>query len=218
MPLRVSAVCGLIAPITFIAGWLLGGLAQPDEYSLVDHDISDLGALTAHRPWLYNQIGSNLTGLFIVALSLGLWRTVGTRLSARIGVTALAVFGVGTFLDGLLRLDCRKIDAGCDRSASWHGTAHLVETGFTVLGVFVAVFALALAFRKSASWHDLWVVTLAAGILAIVALVLLSLPGEGLGVGLGLGLASGVGNGNSLAPVKNDKGADNSELTGGLKR
>ena len=41
-------------------------------------------------------------------------------------------------------------------------------------------------------------------------------PGEGLGAGLGL--ASGVGNGNSLAPVKNDKGADSSELTGGLNR
>jgi len=24
MPLRVSAICGLLAPVTFIAGWLLG--------------------------------------------------------------------------------------------------------------------------------------------------------------------------------------------------
>jgi hypothetical protein len=30
VPLRLSAICGLLAPITFIAGWLIGGLAQPD--------------------------------------------------------------------------------------------------------------------------------------------------------------------------------------------
>ena len=79
-------------------------------------------------------------------------------------------------------LDCRKIDAGCDRTASWHANAHLVETGFTVLGVFVAVFALARAFKKSEQWSDLWIATLATGLVAIAALVLFSLPGEGLGV------------------------------------
>jgi hypothetical membrane protein len=75
--LRFSAVCGLLTP-TFIAGWLIGGLAQPRAYSVIDDDISDLGALTADKPWLYNQLGVNLTGLLVLALSVGLWRTVGT--------------------------------------------------------------------------------------------------------------------------------------------
>jgi hypothetical protein len=180
--LRAAAICGLLAPISFIAGWLFGGLAQPEEYSLVDHDISDLGALTADKPWLYNQLGVNLTGLLLFALALGLWKTVGTSLSARIGLVAFVIFAVGTFLDGLFRLDCRKIDEGCDRTSSWHATAHLVETGFTVLGIFVAVFALAWAFRKSTRWRDLWIASLASGIAALVSLVLFSLPGEGLGV------------------------------------
>ena len=126
MPLRAAAICGLLAPITFIAGWLIGGLAQPAEYSVVDHDVSDLGALTAGKPWLYNQLGSNLTGLLLFVLALGLWKTVGTSRSARIGVIAFGVFAVGTFLDGLFRLDCRKIDEGCDRTSSWHAAAHLV--------------------------------------------------------------------------------------------
>jgi len=124
--LRADAICGLLAPITFIAGWLIGGLAQPAEYSVVDHDVSDLGALTAGKPWLYNQLGSNLTGLLLFVLALGLWKTVGTSRSARIGVIAFGVFAVGTFLDGLFRLDCRKIDEGCDRTSSWHAAAHLV--------------------------------------------------------------------------------------------
>src|SRR5207247_5608471 len=142
VPLRAAAICGLLAPITFIVGWLIGGLAQPAEYSVVDHDVSDLGALTAGKPWLYNQLGSNLTGLLLFVLALGLWKTVGTSRSARIGVIAFGVFAVGTFLDGLFRLDCRKIDEGCDRTSSWHAAAHLVGPVLQVLGIFVAVFAL----------------------------------------------------------------------------
>jgi hypothetical membrane protein len=182
VPLRASAICGLLTPVTFIAGWLIGGLAQPDEYSFVDHDISDLGSLTADSPWIYNQIGVNLTGLLSLALALGLWQTVGSRLSARIGLVAFTVFGLGTFLDGLLRLDCREIDPGCDSTESWHANAHVVETTFTVLGIFIAVFAFSRAFKKSSSWSDLWVVTLAAGIGAVAALALLSIWGAGLAV------------------------------------
>lgn len=180
MPLRAAAICGLLAPITFIAGWLIGGLAQPAEYSVVDHDISDLGALTADNPWLYNQLGANLTGLLLLVLALGLWKTVGTSRSARVGVVAFGIFAVGTFLDGLFRLDCRKIDAGCDSTTSWHATAHVIETAVTILGVFVAVFALAWAFKQSARWRDLWIVTLASGLVALASLAL-SLVGEGLG-------------------------------------
>ena len=30
MPLRAAAICGLLAPVTFVAGLLFGDLAQPD--------------------------------------------------------------------------------------------------------------------------------------------------------------------------------------------
>lgn len=154
---------------------------------MIDHDISDLGALTANSPWIYNQIGANLTGLLLCALTPGLWQTVGTRLSARIGVVAFAVFGVGTILDGLVRVDCRAIDGRdaiplCENTGtSWHATAHAVESVISILAFFIAMFALARAFKKSAPWHDLWVASLAAGIGALVALVVLSIPGAGLG-------------------------------------
>jgi len=52
VPLRVAAICGLLAPVTFMAGFVLGGLAQPDAYSPVHADISHLGALTASSAWL----------------------------------------------------------------------------------------------------------------------------------------------------------------------
>ena len=43
-------------------GWIAGGLAQPDAYSVARDDISDLGAVTASSSWIYNRIGTNLTG------------------------------------------------------------------------------------------------------------------------------------------------------------
>jgi hypothetical protein len=183
MSLRASAICGLLAPVTFITGWLLGGIAQPSAYSMFDHDISDLGAMTAASPWLYNQLGSNVTGLLILGLVIGLWKTVGTRLSARVGVLALGVVGTGQFLDGIFRLDCREIDAGCAAAdVSWHGNAHGIETAITVLGTLVTVLALARAFRKSDPWRRLWLPTLITAVLFVFSLVgPVTYPGDGFG-------------------------------------
>ena len=61
MPVRLAAVCGLVAPLTYVAGLVVGGLAQPDEFSSADDAISDLGAKTASSAWLYNQVGLNIT-------------------------------------------------------------------------------------------------------------------------------------------------------------
>jgi hypothetical protein len=183
VPLRLSAWCGLLAPVAFTLAWLVGGLAQPDSYSTIDDSVSDLGALTADSPWLYNQIGANLTGLLVLALAAGLWKTVPPRLSGRVGVVALGVMGVGQFFDGLFRLDCQGIDAGCgDADLSWHANAHEIESLFTVLGLLVSVFALARAFKQSPRWHDLRAVTLTAGFATIVVFVGLLPVGGGLAV------------------------------------
>jgi hypothetical protein len=172
-----------LAPVAFTFAWLAGGLAQPDAYSMIDHSVSDLGALTADSPWLYNQIGANLTGLLVVALAAGLWQTVPPRISGRIGVIALGVMGLGQFFDGWFRLDCQAIDAGCGgANPSWHANAHEIESLFTVLGLLVSVFALARAFKKSPRWHDVWAVTLAAGITTIVVFAGLVSVGGGLAI------------------------------------
>ena len=123
MPLRAAAVCGLLAPVTFVVGLVAGDLSQPEAFSPVDDNISDLGALTAESPWLYNQVAANVTGLLVLVFALGLWGALGGSLTARLGVILLALVGVGMFLDGIFRLDCRGIDAGCDNT-SWHSTVH----------------------------------------------------------------------------------------------
>ena len=178
MPLRLAALCGLLAPVAFVLGVFLGDLAQPDAFSPADDSISDLGALTATKPWLYNQVAANLTGLLILGLAAGLWVALGRSALARLGVVALAVLGAGIFLDGLFRLDCQGIDVGCEND-SWHSTAHRVEGGFTRAATLVAPVVLAFAFRRLPEWRRIWLPSL----LAIPAAILAGIPFSGLGTG-----------------------------------
>ena len=68
-PLRVAAICGLLAPVSFIAGFVLADMVQPAAFSPMHDDISDLGAATASAPWLYNQVAANLTGILVVCFA-----------------------------------------------------------------------------------------------------------------------------------------------------
>jgi uncharacterized protein DUF998 len=178
VPLRLAALCGLLAPVAFVLGLVVGDLVQPDAFSPADDNISDLGALTASSPWLYNQVASNLTGLLILGLALGLWRALGSGLLARLGVVALVVVGVGRFLEGFLRLDCQGIDVACEND-SWHSSAHRVESGISAGATFIAPLLLAFAFRRLPAWRPLWLPTLLTLPASLVAAVLFSIIGDG---------------------------------------
>ena len=180
MPLRAAAICGLLAPVTFVAGVLLGDFAQPNRFSPADDNISDIGAQTADQAWLYNQIAANLNGLLIIAFALGLWRALGGWL-ARLGVLGLAVVGVTRFLEGFLRLDCRGIDDGCENT-SWQADAHGIESGIASALFFLAPLVLAFAFRRLPQWRDLWLPTLLAVPVVVAASVLFSAIGDGAAV------------------------------------
>lgn len=175
---RVAGACGLLAFFTFNLGWILGDFAQPASYSVADDDISDLGAVTASSAWLYNQLAANLTGLLVIVLALGLWRALNPELLGRLGSAALIAAGLGTFLDGLFRLDCRGIDAACTND-SWHSHAHKIESGFTGAATLIAPLLLAFAFRRNPSWRDAWIPTLVTIPVVILANVIFSAIGDG---------------------------------------
>jgi hypothetical protein len=147
VPLRAAAICGLLAPVTFVAGLGFGDLAQPDAFSPANDDISDIGAQSADQAWIYNQIAANLNGLLIVAFALGLWRALGSGWLARLGVVGLAVLGVTRFLEGFLRLDCRGMDEDCENT-SWQADAHGIESGIAAALSFLVPPVLAFAFRR----------------------------------------------------------------------
>ena len=181
MPLRAAGVCGFLALVTISLGWFVGALAQPDAYSSADDDLSDLGALTANKAWIYNQIGDNLTGILIILFGLGLWRALSPDLLGRIGAGAVTLTGLGVFLDGLFRLDCRGIDSGCTND-SWHSAAHKMNNRFTVVATLAGPFILAFAFRRIPEWRGAWLPSLAAVPASIVCGVLFSALGDGAAV------------------------------------
>jgi Protein of unknown function (DUF998) len=178
VPLRAAAICGLLAPVTFVVGLVLGDLAQPDPFSPANDDVSDIGAQTAESAWLYNQIAANLNGLLILGFALGLWRALGTGWFARLGVLCLAGVGVARFLEGFLRLDCRGMDVECENT-SWQADGHGIESGISAALFFVAPPLLALAFRGLPEWRDLWLPTLLAVPVVVAANILFSAIGDG---------------------------------------
>jgi hypothetical protein len=179
MPLRAAAICGLVAPVSFVAGVILADLVQPAAFSPVNDDISDLGALTASSAWLYNQVAANLTGILVLGFALGLWAALGRGLLSRAGVLGLMIVGTGLFLDGLFRLDCQGIDTGCD-NVSWHSSAHKIESGFTAAALLLTPLVLAFAFRRLPAWRRLWLPTLLATPAAIATSAAFSAYGPGV--------------------------------------
>jgi hypothetical membrane protein len=110
VPPRATGICGLLLLVTVSVAYVGGALAQPDAYSSADDTTSDLGALTANKAWISNQIGSNLSGILIIFLGLGLWRALSPDVLGRIGAGAVMLTGLAIVLDGFFRLDCRGID------------------------------------------------------------------------------------------------------------
>jgi Protein of unknown function (DUF998) len=178
VPLRAAGACALAAFFTSAIGWIAGDLAQPAAFSPANDDISDLGALTASSPWLYNQVGANLTGLLVMAAALGLWRALSPDVLGRIGAGAVFVAGLGALLDGFFRLDCQGIDAGCVND-SWHADAHRWESRFTATATLLSPLILAVAFRRLPAWRRAWLPSLATIPTLIVANVIFSVLGDG---------------------------------------
>jgi Protein of unknown function (DUF998) len=176
--LRAAGVCGLLALVTVSVGYIGGALAQPDAYSSADDDTSDLGALTANMAWINNQIGSNLTGILIILLGLGLWRALSPDVLGRIGAGAVVLTGLGLFVDGFFRLDCRAIDPGCTND-SWHSSAHKMNNRFLLALTFAAPLILAFAFRRIPAWRGAWLPSLLVLPAGIVCGVLFSVLGDG---------------------------------------
>jgi hypothetical membrane protein len=179
--LRAAGVCGLLVPVTVGVAWIGGALAQPDAYSSADDDLSDLGAMTANMAWVYNQIGDNLGGVLVILFGLGLWRALSPDVLGRIGAGAVMLAGLGVFLEGFFRLDCRGIDMGC-RDESWHSSAHKMNSRFYAAATIAAPLILAFAFRRIPQWRSAWLLSLLAVPASILFGVLFSVLGDGAAV------------------------------------
>lgn len=175
---RIAGVSGLLAPVTYIGALVLGGLVQRDGFSNADDSISDLGAATASSAWIYNRIGTNLTGILIFLFALGLWRALSPSVLGRVGAGLLLVMGSTLFLEGFFRLDCQAIDAACENTSGL-SEGHRWVSRVTALCLLTAPLVLAFAFRRIPGWRDLWLPTLLSVPAAIAVGVVFSILGDG---------------------------------------
>ena len=178
MPARVGGLAALLGFVAFTIGSIAGGLAQPDAYSFANDDISDLGAVTANSAWLYNQVTANLSGFLVAVVGLALWRALSPDVVGRVGAAALVATGISYFFDGIFRLDCRGIDAGCE-NVSWHADAHKLESRISAALILGTPFVLAFAFRRNREWRGAWLPTL----LAVPIGLAIGIPFSALGSG-----------------------------------
>jgi hypothetical protein len=150
-PLACAAAA---AQLVFIGSFLVAGAAEGHGYDAMRHDISDLGALTAHHatPFLLALFGTGAVtmafGLLVVSRLLG--PTSGV-------LVALSLPGFDNLTDTFFRLDCRAADAGCSTSeavSSWHGLLHMVCFGVAALATVAAPFVAARAMRRTGVWQE----------------------------------------------------------------
>jgi hypothetical protein len=163
--------------LLFMGAWLVLGMIEGDGYDPGRHDVSDLGALTAHHALLWQAV-LGVSGALGIAFAIWALRPV-LALPDRRGplgawLVALSLPVLDNFSDTFFRLDCRAADAGCTSSAaasSWHGQAHLVAFGIAAIATFIAPFALAHRMRLLDRWRDVVRPARAFGVLFILGFV-----------------------------------------------
>jgi len=171
------AGAAIAAQLLFVGGWLVIGQIEGHGYSPGRHDISDLGALTAHHATA-DRLTEGIAGALTIAFAL--W-ALGPSLRSADGkgtlgawLVALSLPGFDTLTDAFFRLDCRAADAGCtaaEATASWHGKAHLACFVVAALATVAAPFVLSRRMQRVDGWQDLAGPTRAFGVLTILALI-----------------------------------------------
>ena len=175
-----AGIAGVAGQILFTLGWFMAGVFQGDAYSVVRHDISDMGALGAPYPWVL-LIPQSIAGACTIIFGVAGFRPalVGTR--GRTLATTLLVLplGVGNLLSPAFRLDCRVAD-GCtveETVRSWHATVHSI-LGVLLLVAAVAPFVVARCLRRSPQWARLSRTSTWFGVAIAVAMVATIILGE----------------------------------------
>ena len=175
---RALAWAAIAGQILVTVAWLIGGMLETGGYSVAEDDISDLGALTADRPWLI-LIGQAVSGVLTMAFALLALRPTlaapGHHGPVSAWLVALSAAGLDDLSDAFFRLDCRAADLGCTEAVatgSWHGAIHGIVGSITFVILVLAPFALARRMRLIAAWRSLAWPTLGYGVLVLVAVAI----------------------------------------------
>jgi len=162
------AAAAIAAQLVFVGGWVVLGLLEGHGYAPGRHDISDLGALTAHYATL-DRLTLLISGAVTIAFGLSLRSDLGRAA----WLVALSLPGLDNLSDVFFRVDCRAADAGCgmaQATASWHGKLHIAVFVVAALVTVCAPFVLARRMRRTDGWRDLARPATVFGVLFVAAM------------------------------------------------
>jgi Protein of unknown function (DUF998) len=167
------AIASIVGQLAWVAIVFAAGFSEPG-YSEIRDAVSELGADTATRPWLFN-VGVAIWGLSFIAVAIGLLLDGPPGLRGWLGPLLIALTGLAQILDGFpFPADCRTtIDAGCEArelagEVSWQHVAHGWTYFLGAIALLLSVFAMAWRFRGDPRWGRADLLAAGAGLLGIV--------------------------------------------------
>jgi len=157
--LRFLAVAGIAAPLLFGVLWVAAGLLRPGYDHIADYG-SELGA--GPNAWIMNT-NFLLTGLLLVAFSLGLARALGAAKSARAGPVLVGIFGSGVFAAGIFSCDPGCPSSGGSLSQQMHDLVSIVA----FVAIMIAPIIVSLRMKGDPLWQGYRLYSIATGVAAI---------------------------------------------------
>ena len=163
--LRLSAVLGMIAPITFVATVIILGAIRPG-YSHISQEISQLGEIGSSNA-IIQDVNFIILGLLILFLAVGLHRGIGDGRGSRVGPAFLVGFAILAGIGNGV-FPCAP---GCE-FVTFSGIMHNLTglTGF--IGFIAAALILPRRFGSDGSWQGLGTYSRLSGVLALGFLVI----------------------------------------------
>lgn len=161
-PGMTSRVAATVAPLSFLAAALLGGITI-EGYSHLRHPLALLGAMQAPHPLAFGIFA------FVLPGAAGAWVAGGLRARlpamagwpTRIGAQLLLLAALAFAAQGVLPLDAEDLDAGRSR---YHATAWLLWA----LAFPAGATLLAAGLWRTPCWRRLALASLAAGVAVVL--------------------------------------------------
>ena len=167
---RRLALAGSIGPVLFVAIAIVITVLEWDflhqlGWHLVQDSSVPYPSSTAMGPYgLLQTVNFIQLGLSVIAIAIGLWRTVQPR--PRVGAGFVLVAGVGIVLAMF------TTDGTTNQPTTWHGWIHSLAFLLHLFASMIGAVALAIQLRNNSRWRGVARASIAVPIVIIATLFL----------------------------------------------
>jgi hypothetical membrane protein len=177
---KYSALCGVLASITFAVMLLLFGAITPG-YDHLNQPVSELGMSSAPYASLWNLLGFCLPGIlmFVFAWSLYLeFESIsgGRLIAGLVALSGLGFTGLGVF------------PASIDFQPSTETTLHTIMVMVSYFSFIIVSIMFAVKLRSDPHWKDLSRFSMAMGVIGLLSFAIPRTIPVGVSQRLGLGV------------------------------